>query len=277
MVAATLGAIVACTIGGALLLVDTDTVKRAVERHVEQSVGGEVVYESAALNLFPHPRVKFSGVTVGVPGLVSGRIAALHVRIAWLPLLYGEVRLEAVRFERPGLEVQIAPGENADPFAAYRAALGPITDALTRYAAGTSITIERGEVAVVYGGRRFVSLSELEVAAGISAEAINAKVSAAAGLWRAARGEISITRGSLAASANLQVSGLRAAQILDAYGRHDALRVRLDSADLTLRRGDRRPQLDSGFHHGLGAASGPRACRAHGRSGRGAYHAGREP
>ena len=231
---ATLAAIVVCVIGVAPLLVDTDSVKRAVERQFAQSAGGEVAYESASLDLFPRPRVAFSGITVRVPGAVSGRIAALHVRVAWLPLLYGEVRPTAVRIERPVLEARIAPGATADPFAAYRAALGPIADALARDAAGTSIAIEGGEVAVAYGERRLVSLSKLEVAAEISAEAISATVSAAADTWRAAQGSVRMVPGSLAATAQLELSGVQAARLFDAPPSDPALRVRLDAADLTL-------------------------------------------
>jgi hypothetical protein len=176
-----------CVFGVAPLLVDTDGVKRAVERQFTQSAGGEVAYESASLDLFPRPRVVFSGITVRVPGAVSGRIAALQVGVAWLPLLYGQVRPTVVRIERPVLEARIAPGAApADPFAGYRAALGPIADALVRDAAGTSLAIDGGELAVAYGERRMVSLSGIEVAAEISAEAISATVSAAADSWRTA-------------------------------------------------------------------------------------------
>ena len=155
MAGATLAAIVGCVIVAAPLLVDSDGVKRAVERQFAQSAGGEVAYESASLDLFPRPRVVFSGITVRVPGALTGRIAALQVAVAWLPLLHGEVRPTAVRIERPVLEARIAPGAaSADPFAGYRAALGPIADALVRNAAGTSIAIEGGEVAVAYGERR---------------------------------------------------------------------------------------------------------------------------
>ncbi len=187
-------AIFVCVIGVAPLLVDSDSVKRAVERQFAQSAGGEVAYESASLDLFPHPRVELSGITVRVPGAMSGRIAALQVRVAWLPLLFGEVRPTAVRIERPVLEARIAPGTTADPFAAYRLALGPITAAPTRDAAGMSLAIEGGELAVDYGERRLVSLTKLEVATEISGEAISATVSAAADIWRAAQGRVRLIR-----------------------------------------------------------------------------------
>jgi hypothetical protein len=168
MVGAVLMALVACVIGLALLLVDSDSMKRAVERQFARSAGGEASYESASLSLFPRPGVAFSGITIRVPGAVSGRIAALHVTVAWQPLFYGEMRPTAVRIERPILEARIASGTTADPFARHRAALGPLADRLARDAAGMSIAIEGAEIAIAYG-ERLVSLSRLEVAAEISA------------------------------------------------------------------------------------------------------------
>ena len=119
MAGAILVAMVACVIGLALLLVDSDGVKRIVERQFAQSAGGEATYESASLDLLPRPGVALSGIAVRVPGAVSGRIATLHVTVAWLPLLYGEVRPTAVRIQQPVLEARIAPGTTADPFAGY--------------------------------------------------------------------------------------------------------------------------------------------------------------
>ena len=231
---AAVAAIVGCVIGIAPLLVDSDRVKRAVERQFAQSAGGEVDYESASLDLFPRPRVAFSGITVRVPGAVSGRITALHVSVAWLPLLDGKVHPTSVRIERPILEVRIAAGATADPFAGYRAALGPIADALVRDAAGMSIAIEGGKLAVDHGERRLVSLSNLEVAAAISGEEISATASATADTWRAAKGIVRVIPGSLAATAQLELSGVQAARLFDAPHADAAFRVRIDSADLTL-------------------------------------------
>ena len=161
---AALAAIVGCVIGVAPLLVDSESVKRAVERQFTQSAGGEATYESASLKLFPRPGVALSGLTVRVPS-VSGRIAALQVGVAWLPLLYGEVRPTAVRIERPVLQVRIATGAAAD--IRVSADLGPLADGLARDVADMSIAIEEGEISVAYGERQ-VSLSGLDVSADIS-------------------------------------------------------------------------------------------------------------
>ena len=200
---AALVAIVACVIGIALLLVDSDGVKRAVEREFAQAAGGEATYESASLKLFPRPGVAFSGITVRVPGAVSGRIAALHVTVAWLPLLYGEVRPTAVRIERPVLEARIAAGATADPSPGYRAALGSLADGLARDAADMSIAIEEGEITVAYG-ERMVSLSGLEVTAQISAtdgrSAIRASVTGSAPRAAIARADRTLELGAVSVS-----------------------------------------------------------------------------
>ena len=197
---AALATIVACVIGLALLLVDTDGVKRAAERQFTQSVGGEASYESASLKLFPRPGVAFSGITIRVPGAVSGQIAGLHIRVAWLPLLYGEVRPTAVRIEGPVLEMRIAPRATGDPSQGYGAALGPLADGLARDSAGVSMAIEEGEITVAHG-EQMLSFSGLQVAAQVSAtdgrSAIRASVTGSAPRAAIARADRTVELGAV--------------------------------------------------------------------------------
>lgn len=232
------GAVVAVLLGVGIaavpLLVDTEAVKRAVERQVSETAGGEVRYESISVHLFPQIRAEISGAAIRIPGVVEGRIAALDVRIAWLPLLMGDIRPAAIRVERPSLEVRIEPGEAGDPFAAYRAALGPVVEMLAREARGMTLTIAGGKLDIVYAGQPLVSLSELEAEADVSAKEIVATVSSSADLWSTAQGRLKIAPGSLAASAKVQVSGLRVAELLDALLAERALRVRPGAVEASL-------------------------------------------
>ena len=200
------------------LLVDSDAVRRVVEREISALAGGEVRYDSLEVHLLPQPRAAIHGVTVRVPGAVDGRAAALEVGLALRPLLAGNVRPTAIRIEQPAFEVRITPGGGGagDPFTAYRESVGPVVDALARDARGMTIEIVDGRLDVVYDGRRLVSLSGLAARADVSADAIDASVSSVADLWRAAQGRVTVTPGSLAASAKLQVSGLQAGGMLDA-------------------------------------------------------------
>ena len=231
---ATLAAIVACVIGVAPLLVDTDSVKRAVERQFAQSAGGEVAYESASLDLFPRPRVAFSGITVRVPGAVSGRIAALHVRVAWLPLLYGKVRPTAVRIERPVLEVRIAPGATGGSIRRVSRCARPDSGcAGTRR--GGHVDRDRGG-----GARRRLRRATTGVAVEAGSrggdfrggdqrdgERRGRHLARRAGQREDGPG---LARGHRA----LELSGVQAARLFDAPPSDPALRVRLDAADLTL-------------------------------------------
>ena len=226
--------VVAAAIAALPLLADTEAVKRAVERQLSVAAGGEVHYESFSLRYFPPLTARISGAAVRIPGVAEGRIAALQVRIALLPLLFGDVRPAAILIEQPELELRIAPGGPADPVTAYRAALGPVVEALVREARGLSLSIAGGKLDLVYAGERRLSLSQMEATADVSADAIVATASASADWWRAAQGRLKIAPGSLAASANLQLSGLRAAELLNAMFPASGLQLRALSLDAAL-------------------------------------------
>jgi AsmA-like C-terminal region len=233
-------AVVALLLGAAVaalpLLVDSNAVRRVVEREISALAGGEVRYDSLAVRFFPHPRAAVRGVTVRVPGAVDGRAAALDIGLALLPLLAGNVRPTAIRIEQPAFEVRIEPGGGGagDPFAVYRESMGPIVDTLARDARGMTIEIVDGRLDVVYAGRRLASLSGLAAQAEVSGDAIDASVSAVADLWRAAQGRLTIVPGSLAGSAKLQVTGLQAAGLLDGMQSEGALAVRPAPLDASL-------------------------------------------
>ena len=232
-IAAVVAALLLSAAAALPLLVDSAAVQRAVERRISALAGGEVRYESLAVRLFPQPRGVIHGATVSIPGALDGRAATFDVQLALLPLFAGNVRPTAIRIEQPAFAVRIEPGggDAGDPFAAYRAALGPIADALVREAQGMSIEIVGGKLDLAYAGRRLVSFSDLSARADVSAAAIDASVSSAADLWRAAEGRLTIAPGSLAASAKLQVTGLQAGEVLETLLAESALVVRSGAID----------------------------------------------
>ena len=233
--AAIIAALVVAAIAALPLFVDADRVQRAVERRISAVAGGEVRYESLALRFFPQPSAGIRNATVRIPGAVDGRIAAVDIRIALLPLLAGDVRPVAIRVDQPVLEVRIEPGGGTgDPLAAYRAALGPVVDAVTREARGMSLQVIDGKLDVVYAGRRVVSLSGLAADANVAADGLVASASAASDLWRAAKAQLKVAAGSLAATGTLAVSGMRLPEALEAAGLQGELRVLDAAVDATL-------------------------------------------
>ena len=131
--------------------------------------------------------------------------------------------------------MRIQPGGGGgDPLAAYRAALGPVVDALVRQAGGMSLGITDGKLDVLYAGQRVLSLSGLAADAEVAADAITGSASAGADLWQVAKAGLTITPGSLAATAKLQLSGLRLPALLDVAGVQGELRVPAGTVDANL-------------------------------------------
>ncbi len=226
--------LVAGSVATVPLLVDADAVKRAVERRIAAVIGGPASYESISLGFLPRPRVQLRGLTVSVPDTVDGRIAAVDVRIALLPLVTGDVRPVSVHIQQPEFTVHLSPDSSLDWFAAYRAALAPIVDALAREAQEMSLEVTGGKLDVVQGEQRVVTLSELTGSATVSADAVEATVNSASDRWRSAQARFSIVPGSLAATAKLQVSALEAASFLDEYLTDSPVRARPGLIDVSL-------------------------------------------
>jgi hypothetical protein len=202
------------------LLVDADRVQRAVERRISAVAGGEVRYDALKLRFFPWPYVEARNATVRIPGTLDGRIGTLAIRIALLPLLAGEVRPAAVEIAQPELEVTIASGGAAggDPLAAYRAALGPVVDALVRDAHGMSLAITGGKLELRSAGQSLLSLAALNADAQVAADAVTVDASADADAFGTAKASLKITPGTLAATGTLRTSGLRLLAVLQRVG-----------------------------------------------------------
>ena len=208
------------------LFVDGDRVRHALERRISDVAGGEVSYDSLKLRFFPQPRAEIRNATVRIPGAVDGRIGTLAIRVAALPLLAGDVRPVAVEIAQPALEVTIEPGgPGGDPLAAYRAALGPVVDALVQNAGGMSLEITDGKLDVRYAGQRVLSLSGLAADAQVATDAITARASGNADPFGAARASVRIVPGSLAATGTLQTSGLRLPAVLQMAGAQGEVKV----------------------------------------------------
>jgi hypothetical protein len=216
------------------LLVETDAVKRAVERRVAAAIGGAARYETISLSFLPRPRVQLRGLTVSVPDAVEGRIAAADVRIALLPLIAGDVRPVSVQIEQPELTIRRSPDDSPDPMAAYRAAAGPIVDTLSREAPGMSVTVAGGSLNIVSGSQPLLALSDLKISADTFPDKLVANFSAAANIWRGARGQLSIAAGSLATSAKVAFNGLNGDKVIATLTGDGALALRPGAVDVSL-------------------------------------------
>ena len=152
-----------------------------------------------------------------------------------LATLADGIRPTAADVERPVLELHLdGPGGASDPLVAYRESVGPLVKGLARTVPGLSVRIVDGRLDVLRDRQRVVALSGLGVEAVAAADAIDVQARASADRWRTAEGRLRIAPGSLAGSAQLQVKGLQATDLLAAVAADAPLTVRPGPVDASL-------------------------------------------
>ena len=229
--AAAVLALLACAAAGAPFLLDADSLRGMVEREVSAIAGGEVRGESLAVRLLPWPHAELRGVSVQIPGVAEGKIAAIEIRFALLPLLAGKIRPADISAARPVLRIVLASSLGGDTLANYRRAVGPLVAALTHGAAGMKFSVSDGRIEFMSAGRSVLSLSELDASLAASTDDVRVSAGGAAGVWQKAQGRARIAADSLAASASLKLTGLRLEQLMELGSADRGLRVRLAPVD----------------------------------------------
>ncbi|MGH7291006.1 MAG: hypothetical protein ACREJT_07350, partial [Myxococcota bacterium] len=231
--AAALAALLAC-IGAAVLLLETDAARQAIERRISTLAGAEVRYEVLSARAFPLPHVELRGVAVRLPGVLEGTLAAVDVRFDLLPLVTGTFRISDIRASGPVLRLSVQPGKAGDPLSRYREAVGSLMAALMRESPGLSVSVDGGSIEVQSEGRRVASLSELTGVASVSAQGIELSAGGASDLWQKAQLRGRVEAVSLDTSASLQLTGLRLDEILNGDAPQDAVRLRPAPVDVTM-------------------------------------------
>ncbi|HEY7758307.1 MAG TPA: AsmA-like C-terminal domain-containing protein [Burkholderiales bacterium] len=100
----TLGALILVAVAALLsapLWLNADAVKEPLLAQLHRSVPGGLGYQHLQLEFFPRPGLTLRDVHWVLPSRVEAQAAQVEVRLAWLPLLAGEVRVGAVQLRSP--------------------------------------------------------------------------------------------------------------------------------------------------------------------------------
>ena len=76
------------------LLLDSESVKASALRHLARATGGEWRVARLELAWLPAPTISIEGASFSIPGAVEGKVQALTLSTALLPLLWGDIRLK---------------------------------------------------------------------------------------------------------------------------------------------------------------------------------------
>jgi hypothetical protein len=238
--AGALGALI--VIGLAMLLtaplwLNADAVKRALLAQVEGSVPGELAYQRLELEYFPRPGLTLHGLAWALPGRGEARAAQVVLRIAWLPLLVGDVRIGTLRLGSPRV-VLFLPRDRGEgerlTAAVIDARLHSALDRLAALAPGMDLEIAEGELDL--RPAQGPPLVLRNVAASLQSRPDRAELSVRASSEPVERldGKLRLAREGLDGRIELELGGVNAAALRaylpprnDAFGMEGVLEARL--------------------------------------------------
>jgi hypothetical protein len=139
-------------------LIDTPTIRAQLAEKLSRVLNGHVSWETLEIRLLPRPHAEIRGVRVALPNVFTLDVGMAQVKFRLLPLLRGNVEVQAVTLERPNVDLWISSPAKAEPseqssepivpIRLYRNAMRPLLDAVARFAPATTVALADGRVAV---------------------------------------------------------------------------------------------------------------------------------
>lgn len=233
LVAALLGAIAA-----APLLVHGEAAKAAIEGQLTTLIGGDFRYATLDVKVWPLPTAELRQATFRVPPVVEGTAERIVLRIAFLPLLKGDVRISTLLLDRPAVVVRL-PASAAEPFpddpvAAYRSAMDPALQWLALHARGLELLVRDGTVDFDMPGTFAIKLDALALDGVVASDSIEAKLAARSNSWKRAEAHTKIATDSVASSLELTIEDLDAGPVLERLLGESSIRLHPAATDLKL-------------------------------------------
>jgi hypothetical protein len=222
-----LAAIVVALIAAALVVpefLDRPAVEAQIQRKLSEAVNGEVAWDDLRVRLLPTPRAALRGVRVDVPGALRARIEEADAGLRLLPLFRGRAEITSLSVVRPDIRIEIAAFESADQqetesdlVAGYRFAMGPVVDAVRKFAPDTSLEVDDAIVDVHAPDMLPIRLSGLALQARSGLRGIDLELSTASNYW--SRLELSgrVEFSDLSARASVDAADIRPQPWLDRY------------------------------------------------------------
>jgi hypothetical protein len=221
----TLAAIVAlCLLVIAVLfglprLLNVPAVSTQLEQHISKLVQGRVTWDTLKLRFLPYPHGVLQGVTIDIPGAVSGRVEGVEAHLRFLPLLLGRADIASIELIRPVLQVRVAASTadtspTPDPLVAYRSVMKDVASLVHSVAPNASVVIEDGNLDLYIEGMPRIDLGSLSVHGRSDAGSLTVKGSAACNFWNHLQIDARIELPDLRGQAALDVSDLKPQALL---------------------------------------------------------------
>jgi hypothetical protein len=149
-------------------LINIPAVRSHLEEQASKLVQGRVKWDTLQVRLLPSPRAVLRGVSIDIPGAVTGRAEGVEAQLRLLPLLVGRADVASVDLIRPVLQVHIAASTTAasaapDPIVAYRSVMEEVATFTRLIAPNALVAVEDGTLDLYVEGIPPVDLKSLFV------------------------------------------------------------------------------------------------------------------
>jgi len=88
-------------------LIDPASIKQKIQTVLTEQTGGRVDYQGIGLSYFPRPSLELHQVTLAIPDVAEGTIAALRLSPKFFPLLTGDLHLAKLELDSPQFSLEL--------------------------------------------------------------------------------------------------------------------------------------------------------------------------
>jgi hypothetical protein len=242
----TLGALFVIALAALLsapLWINADAIKNRLLAQLQRSVPGELGYQRLEPEFFPRPALVLHGLSWALRGRGKAQAAQAEVRLAWLPLLAGDVRIGVVRLSSPRV-VLFLPHDERDgerlTAAGIDARLRSALDGLAALAPDMDLEIVGGELDLRLQQGPSLLLRNLEASLASRAGGVELSMRAVSEPVERLAGKLQLAREGLEGRIELELGGVSLAALqsfLPAYTHASGIEGGLDARLLGTMRG----------------------------------------
>lgn len=235
---------------------DTPVVRAEIQRILSGAVRGEVTWEELRIRILPAPHGVLRKARLEIPQVVSVSAEEATADLRLFPLLRGRAEITSVTVTKPVIQISIIPvaapegkpQERApaqDIVGHYRSVMGPIADAVQKFAPDTLIELEDAEMEVRVPGALPMRLSKLSVRARAGAGSMELDTTAASEYWSGLTLSGRVEYADLSARASLRAMNIKPRAWIERYLAKVPVGVSMDAVRLRAEvRTDARTSLD---------------------------------
>ena len=159
--------------------IDLVSVKEKIQAVVTEQTGGQVDYQGINFSIFPRPAIELRQVSLSIPGLAEGTVAALRIAPKLFPLLTGDLQPARLELESPHINLQLPekkqedsgaqPDTSAEPGKSLALAISPLSRAI----AGLELRVNNARLGIGRSGQKLIDINGLNLRSGLTMAVLN--------------------------------------------------------------------------------------------------------